>query len=212
LDIPWLGVSPSNRKYRLPGKKKALSAKTLLKQEPKRSQWQLLNDEGVRVAFLGQAETTTLGLVTLMMVERVETAERQLCVLSKDTDEATAIARWRAMLDMERPTPENSKLHDMLDLLRKSCAFILAETFVVDSWFLVPWFFRFLVPCTLVLQRSPQDQPDQTGRHQGQVQSHLHRQRPTQDLERMGIGSEDLSTMHSAGKGRQPGPSQGTGS
>jgi hypothetical protein len=142
LDIPWLGVSPSNRKYRLPGKKKALSAKTLLKQEPKRSQWQLLNDEGVRVAFLGQAETTTLGLVTLMMVERVETAERQLCVLSKDTDEATAIARWRAMLDMERPTPENSKLHDMLDLLRKSCAFILAETFVVDSWFLVPWFFK----------------------------------------------------------------------
>jgi hypothetical protein len=139
--MPWLGVSPRNRKYRLPGKK-ALSAKTLLKQEPKRGQWQLLNDEGVRVAFLGQAETATLGWVTLMVVERVAVAERLLCVLPRDTDEATAIARLQAMLDIERPAPENSKLHDMLDLLRKSCAFILAETFVVDSWFNVPWFIK----------------------------------------------------------------------
>jgi hypothetical protein len=142
LHVPWLGVSPNNRKYRLPGKKKAQSAKTLLKQKPKRSQWQRLNDEGVCVAFLGQAETTTLGWVTLMMVERVEAAERQLCVLPRDTDQATAIARLQAMLTIERPTPENSKLHDMLDLLRKSCAFILAETLVVDAWFLVPWFFK----------------------------------------------------------------------
>ena len=142
LHMLWLGVSPNNRKYRLPGKKKAQSAKTLLKQEPKRSQWQLLNDEGVCVAFLGQAETTTLGWVTLMMVERVEAAERQLCVLPRDTDQATAIARLQAMLTIERPAPENSKLHDMLDLLRKSCTFILAETLVVDAWFLVPWFFK----------------------------------------------------------------------
>ncbi len=142
LHMPWLGVSPNNRKYRLPGKKKAQSAKTLLKQEPKRSQWQLLNDEGVCVAFLGQAETTTLGWVTLMMVERVEAAERQLCVLPRDTDQATAIARLQALLTIERPAPENSKLHDMLDLLRKSCTFILAETLVVDAWFLVPWFLK----------------------------------------------------------------------
>lgn len=142
LNVLWLGVSPSNRKYRLPGNKKAQSAKTLLKQEPKPGQRQLLNDEGVRVAFLGQAETTTLGLVTLMMVERVEAAERQLCVLPRDTDEATAIARLQAMLDIERPALDNSKLHDMLDLLCKSCAFILAETFVADAWFYVPWFIK----------------------------------------------------------------------
>ena len=142
LDMPWLGVSPSNRKYRLQGKKKALSAKTLLKQEPKRRQWQLLNEEGVRVAFLGQAETTTLGLVTLLVMERIEAAERQLCVLPKDTDEAISIARLQAMLVIERPVPDNSKLHDMLDLLHKSCPFILAETLVVDSWFLVSWFFK----------------------------------------------------------------------
>lgn len=142
LDVPWLGVSPRNRKYRLPEKKKAQSAKTLLKQEPKRGQWQWLNDEGVRVVFLGPAETTTLGWVTLMLVERVETGERQLCVLPKDIDEATAIARLQAMLDIERPAPENSKLHDMLDLLGKSCAFILAETFVADAWFHVPWFIQ----------------------------------------------------------------------
>ena len=142
LNVLWLGVSPSNRKYRLPRNKKAQSAKTLLKQEPKPGQWQLLNDEGVRVAFLGQAETTTLGLVTLMMVERVEAAERQLCVLPRDTDEATAIARLQAMLDIERPALDNSKLHDMLDLLCKSCPFILAETFVADAWFYVPWFIK----------------------------------------------------------------------
>lgn len=141
LNLVWLGVSPSNRKYHWK-QKEAQSAKTLLKQEPKRQNWQVLNDEGVRVAWLGPAQSATLGCVTLLLAEKMDDGERTLYVAAEETDQATANVLVKAMLNAEQPAPDNSKLHDMLDLLKQARDFIQAETATFDRWFHVPWFIR----------------------------------------------------------------------
>jgi hypothetical protein len=70
LQLPWVGVSPANRQYcGLQGG--AQSAREWLQRLGKTAQWQVLNDEGVRVAYLGTAQANTLGPVVLLVVEQV---------------------------------------------------------------------------------------------------------------------------------------------
>lgn len=141
LKVAWIGVSPLNRTYEV-GQKAAQNAKTLVKRPPKGVAWQTLNDEGLRVAWLGAAKTTSLGPVTLLLVEPMSDGERRLYVLPADTDEATAIELLQAAWRVEQPSPDNSKLHDMVALLQKSRDVIQAQTATFDRWFHVPWFIQ----------------------------------------------------------------------
>ena len=141
LQVAWIGVSPRTRKYDL-GQKTAQSAKTLLKRPPPGVAWQTLNDEGLRVAWVGAATTTSLGQVTLLVAEPMSEGEGTVYVLPADTDEATAIERLQAAWRVEQPRPDNSKLHDMVALLQKSRDVIQAQTATFDRWFHVPWFIQ----------------------------------------------------------------------
>ncbi len=144
LNLNWLGISACNRKYCM-GQKKDKTARALLKQNSKYLNWKILNDEGARVAWLGCAESKAIGAVTLMLAEQMEDGERLLCVAPEGTNEDRAAALMKTMLTIEKTAPENSKLHDMIGLLKKSSDFILAETAVFDRWFYVPWFIRKVI-------------------------------------------------------------------
>lgn len=141
LNLPWLGVSPVTRKYTLAGAT-SQTAKELLKQTVRESQWQILNDEGARYLSLGTAETTTLGQVTLILVETMADGERFLYLASDELEPDEWLPLLQSALVDEQPEPENSKLHDMLDLLAKSKPFIKAQTATFDGWFYVPWFLK----------------------------------------------------------------------
>ncbi len=139
LNLKWVGISASNRKYRL-GQKKEETTRSLLKRTPKT--WQVLDDEGFRMVCLGPAQSGTMGTVNLLMVEQMEDGSRMLCITSTGNDEDKGLELVRTMISIERSAPGNSKLRDMLRLLKKSSGFILAETAVFDRWFYVPWFIR----------------------------------------------------------------------
>jgi hypothetical protein len=141
LKLAWLGVSPANRRYTLAGSS-AKSAKELLQQTVRESQWQILNEEGARYRALGQAATTTLGQVTLIMVESMADGERLLYLAPAALDADAWLTLLESALADEQSAPENSKLQDMLTLLAKSMPFIQAETATFDGWFYVPWFLQ----------------------------------------------------------------------
>ena len=141
LQLPWVGVSPANRQYTGP-QGGAQSAQAWLQRPVRAAQWQVLNDEGVRVAPLGPAQANTLGPVVLLVVEQVALGERQLYVAPAGSTEAQGVALVQAALVAEQPAPENSKLHDMVELLRRSRTWIRAETATFDRWFYVPWFIQ----------------------------------------------------------------------
>lgn len=139
LGLSWLGVSPANRRYTL-ADAPAQTAKALLTQTVRESQWQILNDEGARYLALGHAATTTLGQVTLILVESMADGERQLYLAPATVDADAWLTLLQQALADAQTTPENSKLHDMLALLTKSTPFIQAQTATFDGWFYVPWF------------------------------------------------------------------------
>lgn len=144
LELEWLGVSPSTRRYTLAGSP-SQSAKELLRQKVRESQWQILNDEGARYLSLGKAETTTLGPVTLILVETMDEGERTLYLASAESASAEWLTLLQSVLAHEQTEPENSKLHDMLTLLAKSKSFIKAQTATFDGWFYVPWFLKKVI-------------------------------------------------------------------
>jgi len=150
LQLPWVGVSPANRQYS-GAKGAAQSAQEWLQRPVRAAQWQVLNDEGVRVAYLGPAQAPTLGPVVLLVVEQVALNERQLYVAPAGTTEAPGVALVQAALGAEQPAPENSKLHDMVELLQRSRAWIRAETATFDRWFYAAWFIQAVL--ALGLQR-----------------------------------------------------------
>jgi len=141
LQLPWVGVSPTNRKY-AGAQGQVQSAPAWLQRPVPAARWQVLNDEGVRVAFLGTAQSSALGPVTLLAVEQVAEGERQLYVAPAGTTEELGLALVQAALAAEKPAPENSKLHDMVELLCWSRQWIRAETATFDRWFYVPWFIQ----------------------------------------------------------------------
>ena len=139
LNLDWIGISAANRKYVFEnGEDK--SARALLKTKSKKLEWKILNDEGVRMTWLGRAESKSVGIVSLAMVDMMSEGEKLLCVMSQGMDEDRGIELVKSMLNLEKAEPENTKLHDMLELLKKSSDFIRAETAVFDRWFYVPWF------------------------------------------------------------------------
>lgn len=144
LGLNWLGISALNRKYSFE-QKKDQKTKALLKQNPNHMNWKNLNDEGVRIAWMGPAESKAMGVVTLILAEQMENRERTLCVAPEGIDEELGAALVKTMLTIEKPAPENSKLHDMLGLMKKSFDFIQAETAVFDRWFYVSWFILKLI-------------------------------------------------------------------
>lgn len=141
LGLSWLGVSPANRRYTR-ADAPAQTAKELLKQTVKEHQWQILNDEGARCLALGEAAATTLGQVTLILVERMADGERFLYLASPALDADEWLTLLQHALADEQTEPENSKLRDMLALLTKSTPFIQAQTATFDGWFYVPWFLK----------------------------------------------------------------------
>jgi hypothetical protein len=141
LNLPWLGVSPSNRRYTMAnGQEK--TAKALRQQTIKEQQWRILNDEGARFCALGEAASTTLGQVTLILVERMADGERTLYLAAAALAAADWLTLLQSALTSEQSAPDNSKLQDMLALLAKSKPFIKAQTATFDSWFYVPWFLK----------------------------------------------------------------------
>ena len=141
LGLAWLGVSPTNRCYTWADGQRQ-TAKALLKQPVKAHRWQILNDEGAKYLALGNAETTTLGQVTLILVESMADGERVLYVAPATLDADGWLTLLQEALAHEQTAPENSKLHDMLTLLTKSMPFIQAQTATFDGWFYVPWFLK----------------------------------------------------------------------
>lgn len=139
LNLGWIGISAKNRKYILEnGKDK--TARELLKTKPKNLKWKILNDEGIRMAWLNTAESNAIGTVSLALVDMMSEGERMLCVMSKEMNEDSGTELLKSMLNLEKGEPDKTKLHDMLELLKKSSGFIRAETAVFDRWFHVPWF------------------------------------------------------------------------
>jgi hypothetical protein len=141
LQVPWVGVSPTNRQYS-DAQGRAQAAKAWLQRPVAAAQWQILNDEGVRVAYLGPAQAATLGAVVLLVVEQVDLNERHLYVAPAATTAAQGVALVQAALGAEQPAPDNSKLHDMVELLQRAQAWIRAETATFDRWFYVAWFIQ----------------------------------------------------------------------
>lgn len=144
LNLNWLGISALNRKYSF-GHKKEQKARAILKQNMSHMNWKNLNDEGIRVAWLGPVKSKAIAEVSLILAEQVENRERMLFVAPEGTGEELGTALVKTMLTIEKPAPENSKLHDMVGLLKKSFEFIRAETAVFDRWFYVPWFINKVV-------------------------------------------------------------------
>lgn len=142
LGLAWVGVSAGNRVYTRQGDDKQQNAKTLLRTKVRENQWHILNDEGARLVYLGAAQAPAIGMVNLLLVEKMADGERFLYVTSGELSQEEQLSLVQAALADEQAEPENSKLHDMVALLRKSKPFILAQTATFDAWFHVPWFIR----------------------------------------------------------------------
>lgn len=140
LGLAWVGVSAGNRVYTVQGDDKQQNAKTLLRAKVRETQWQILNDEGARIVALGAAQAPAMGMVNLLLVEKMADGERFLYITSGALSQEAQLSLVQAALADEQAEPENSKLHDMVALLRKSNSFIQAQTATFDAWFHVPWF------------------------------------------------------------------------
>ncbi|MCB9137298.1 MAG: transposase [Caldilineaceae bacterium] len=142
LGLAWVGVSAGNRVYTRQGDDKQQRAKALLRTKVRESQWQILNDEGARLFYLGAAQAPSIGKVNLLLVEKMADGERLLYAMSGELSQEEQLSLVQAALADEQAEPENSKLHDMVALLRKSKPFIQAQTATFDAWFYAPWFIR----------------------------------------------------------------------
>ena len=140
LGLAWVGVSAANRTYTMQADSKQQKAKTLLNSKVKEEQWQILNDEGARIFSLGAAQTSTVEAVNLLLVEKMADGERYLYVTPAELSRESQFSLVQTALADEQAEPENSKLRDMVALLKKSKAFIQAQTATFDAWFYVPWF------------------------------------------------------------------------
>ena len=121
---------------------KQQTAKTLLRSKVREEQWQILNDEGARLFYLGAAQAPAVGAVNLLLVEKMADGERFLYVTPAELSQEEQLSLVQAALADEQAEPENSKLQDMVALLKKSKAFIQAQTATFDAWFYVPWFIQ----------------------------------------------------------------------
>ncbi len=142
LGLAWVGVSAGNRVYTRQGDDKKERAKALLRTKVRENQWQILNDEGARLFYLGAMQAPAIGMVNLLLVEKMADGERFLYVTSGKLSQEEQLSLVQVALADEQAEPENSKLHDMVALLRKSKPFIQAQTATFDAWFYVPWFIR----------------------------------------------------------------------
>jgi len=131
-----------NRTYTMQTDGKQQRAKALLRSKVKEEQWHILNDEGVRVLSLGGAETSAVGSVSLMLVEKMADGERFLYVAPAELSQEDRLGLMQVALAAEQAEPENSKLVDMVALLEKSKSFIRAQTATFDAWFHVTWFIQ----------------------------------------------------------------------
>jgi hypothetical protein len=139
LNVPWVGVSGLRSVYRLKSRSKAQSANALLKSKRSR-QWLDLPDLGYQLCWLGAA-TGALGAVVLLIVEHVDSSQRQLYVLPPQTQEE-AIAQMTRLLERDQEK-EMGRLDLMLTLVDESLrADIRAETGVFDRGYMAPEFIR----------------------------------------------------------------------
>jgi hypothetical protein len=142
LCLAWVGVSAGNRVYTLQRGDQQQTAKTLLRSKVREEQWQILNDEGARLFYLGAAQAPAVGAVNLLLVEKMADGERFLYVTPAELSQEEQLSLVQAALADEQAEPENSKLLDMVALLKKSKSFIQAQTATFDAWFYVPWFIQ----------------------------------------------------------------------
>jgi hypothetical protein len=142
LGLAWVGVSAGNRVYTLPTVDKQQTAKKLLRSKVKEGQWQILNDEGARLFYFGAAQAPAVGMVNLLLVEKMADGERFLYITPAEMSRESQLSLVQAALADEQAEPENSKLLDMVTLLGKSKSFIQAQTATFDAWFYVPWFIQ----------------------------------------------------------------------
>jgi hypothetical protein len=103
-------VSAGNRVYIRQGDDKKQTAKTLLKTKVRESQWQILNDEGARLVYLGAAQAPAVGMVNLLLVEKMADGERFLYVTSEKLSQEEQLSLVQAALADEQAEPDNSKL------------------------------------------------------------------------------------------------------